>query len=130
MRCSHCGICCKKTEMLLSNTDIELLEKDGHNRLEFVRHDKNGYAKLRNRKGYCVFHDSVKHRCKVYKHRPSGCRTYPVVLSEEDGLIVDDLCPEKNSVSADELKRKGMKVVKLLDRIDSETETRKQRVSP
>lgn len=129
MRCSHCGICCTKTEMLLSNADIELLERAGYDRREFVRYDKNGYAKLRNRNGYCVFYDSEKHRCKAYKHRPSGCRIYPVVYSEEDGVIADDLCPEKDTASADELKRKGTKVVKLLDRIDSEAETRKQRIS-
>jgi len=130
MRCSHCGICCTKTEMLLSNADIELLEKTGHDRQEFVRYDKKGYARLRNRNGYCVFYDSAKHRCKAYKHRPLGCRIYPVVYSEEDGVIADDLCPERNTVSETEMERKGMKVVKLLDRIDSEAEARSRRISP
>jgi Fe-S-cluster containining protein len=130
MRCSHCGICCTKTEMLLSIMDIELLEKAGHDRGEYVHLDKKGYAKLQNRNGYCVFYDSAKQRCKVYEHRPSGCRIYPVIYSEEDGVILDNLCPEKNTVSADELKRKGMKVVKLLDRMDSEAETRKRQIPP
>jgi len=116
--------------MLLSNVDIELLEKAGHERGEYVRLDKNGYAKLRNRNSYCVFYDSAKHRCKIYRYRPLGCRIYPVIYSEEDGVIVDDLCPEKNTVSADELKRKGMKVIKLLDKMDSEAETRKRRIPP
>lgn len=116
--------------MLLSNVDIELLEKAGHERGEYVRLDKKGYAKLRNRNGYCVFYDSAKHRCKAYRYRPLGCRIYPVIYSEEDGVVVDDLCPENSTVSADELKQKGMKVVKLLDRMDSEAETRKRRIPP
>jgi Fe-S-cluster containining protein len=116
--------------MLLSNVDIELLEKAGHERGEYVRLDKKGYAKLRNRNGYCVFYDSVKHRCKAYRYRPLGCRIYPAIYSEEDGVIVDDLCLEKSTVSADELKRKGMKVIKLLDRMDSEAEIRKRRIPP
>jgi Fe-S-cluster containining protein len=116
--------------MLLSNADIELLEETGHDRQEFVRYDKKGYARLRNRNGCCVFYDSAKRRCKVHERRPLGCRIYPVVYSEEDGVIADDLCPEKNTLSPDELERKGMKVVKLLDRIDSEAEARGRRISP
>jgi hypothetical protein len=116
--------------MLLSNGDIELLERAGYDRREFVRYDEKGYAELRNRNGFCVFYDSAMHRCKAYKSRPLGCRIYPVVHSVEDGVIADDLCPEKNTLSPDEMKRKAMKVVKLLNRIDSEAETRKRRISP
>jgi Fe-S-cluster containining protein len=129
MRCSHCGICCKKTEMLLSSADIELLEKAGYKKQECVRYDKQGYAKLRNRNGYCVFYDSAKHRCKAYKHRPSGCRIYPVIYSEENGVIVDELCPEKHTVSISELERKGRKVVNLLNKIDKEAASHKKRIS-
>jgi len=31
--------------------------------------------------------------CSVYDSRPLGCRTYPVVLDENDLAILDDLCP-------------------------------------
>lgn len=128
MRCSRCGKCCQETEMLLSKADINRLEKAGHNKSSFVRFDKKGYAKLRNHQGYCVFYDVEKLRCKVYRHRPLGCRLYPVIYSEEDGLIVDHLCPEKDSVSTRELEEKGREVIKLLKRIDSEAEKRKQNV--
>jgi len=123
MRCSHCGICCEKTEMLLAEADIKCLEKAGYTRTRFVRYDKKGFAKLRNRRGYCVFYDTEKRRCKVYEHRPSGCRLYPVIYSIEEGVIIDDLCPMKNTVSATELKRKGKEVTKLLQRIDEEAKT-------
>lgn len=120
MRCSHCGLCCKKTEMLLSSADVERLERMGYNRQEFVHHDKHGYIRLKNRGGFCVFYDVGKCRCIVYKHRPSGCRIYPVIYSEQEGTVVDDLCPMKNTISESETKKKGKKVMELLQRIDSE----------
>ncbi|MEM3726522.1 MAG: YkgJ family cysteine cluster protein [Candidatus Bathyarchaeia archaeon] len=120
MRCSHCGICCRKTEMLLSEEDIKRLENLGHSREKFVRYDKKGFAKLRNHRGYCVFYDQQKGRCNVYKCRPLGCRIYPVIYSEGEGTIVDDLCPMKNTVSTKELKRKSVELMKLLHRIDEE----------
>ena len=120
MRCSHCGVCCKKTEMMLSNTDIERLERVGYNRQKFVRYDRHGFARLKNRQEFCVFYDVEKRRCKIYEHRPLGCRIYPAIYSEQEGVIVDDLCPMKNTVSEIELKRKGKKVKELLQRIDNE----------
>lgn len=120
MHCSHCGICCEKTEMMLSNADVERLERACYNPQKFVRVDKHGFARLRNRHGYCVFYDAEKRRCKAYAHRPLGCRIYPIIYSEEEGIIVDDLCPMKRTVSGVELRRKGENVVELLRRIDNE----------
>jgi Fe-S-cluster containining protein len=128
MRCSHCGICCEKTEMMLSNADVERLEKVGYNRQEFVRYDRQGFARLKNCHGYCVFYGVEKCRCKVYKHRPLGCRIYPVIYSEQEGIVVDDLCPMKNTVSEKELKRKGKKVIKLLQKIDTEATSRRNTI--
>ena len=125
MHCSHCGICCKKTEMLLSKEDIGLLEKTGCDQDKFAHFTERGYARLRNRRGYCIFYDSQKHRCKVYKHRPLGCRIYPVIYCEEEGVIVDDLCPESNTVSAAEVESKTAKLTRLLQGIDDEAEKRR-----
>ena len=83
MRCSRCGVCCTETEMLLSEKDISRLEKQGLSRNKFAKVDRQGYAKLRNRDGYCVFYDRAKHSCVVYSNRPSGCRVYPVIFHEE-----------------------------------------------
>jgi len=124
MRCSHCGICCEKTEMLLSNADVERLEKAGYNRQKFMRYDKHGFARLRNRYGFCVFYDVVKCRCTIYEHRPLGCRIYPIIYSEQEGIVVDGLCPMKNTVSEIELKGKGKRVIELLQRMDNEATSR------
>jgi Fe-S-cluster containining protein len=124
MRCSHCGVCCEKTEMMLSNTDIERLERLGHDRQKFVRYDRHGFARLKNRHGICVFYDFEKCRCQIYKHRPLGCQIYPVIYSKQEGIVVDDLCPMQNSVSKIELKREGKKLMELLQRLDNEAHAR------
>jgi len=124
MRCSHCGVCCEKTEMLLSNADIERLERLGYDRQKFVRYDRHGFARLKNRHGLCVFYDVEKCRCQIYRHRPLGCRIYPVIYSEQEGIVVDDLCPMQNTVSKIELKREGKKLMELLQNIDNEAHAR------
>jgi len=113
--------------MLLSKEDVSRLEKAGFNLNEFQRRDRQGYAKLRNRKGYCVLYDTKKRRCRAYKARPEGCRLYPVIHSVEDGIILDDLCPMRNTVSSNETNAKGRKVLKLLDTIDSEARSLQHR---
>jgi Fe-S-cluster containining protein len=123
MRCSNCGICCEKTEMLLSKADIRQLETAGYDKEKFVRFNKQGFAQLRNLQGHCVFYQTDKHRCRVYGHRPLGCRIYPVIYSEEEGTIVDDLCPQAETVSKKEIASKAAKLERLLQRIDDERGT-------
>lgn len=111
--------------MLLSNEDIKRLERVGCTRRKFVRYDRHGFARLRNHQGFCVFYDVVKHGCEVYEHRPFGCRIYPVLYSEQEGIAVDDLCPMKDTLTARELRRKGKEVVRLLQKIDIEAKSRR-----
>jgi uncharacterized protein len=125
MHCSHCGICCTETEMLLSNEDIKRLEKKGFHKKYFLAIDKMGYAVLKNRNGYCVFYDLEKRQCSVYADKPSGCGVYPVILDEEVGIIIDDICPEKASIRLEEKEEKGKVVIKLLEVIDAEAKARR-----
>jgi hypothetical protein len=120
MDCSRCGVCCEKTEMLLSNADVKRLEGVGYDRQKFACQDRHGFIRLRNRRGFCVFYDAEERRCRIYKHRPLGCRVYPVIYSEQEGIVLDDLCPMKSTVSKIELKVEGKKLMKLLQRIDTE----------
>jgi Fe-S-cluster containining protein len=114
--------------MLLSRADIRLLERAGHEREEFVRCNGQGFVQLRNSRGRCVFYQSEKRRCRVYRYRPLGCRIYPVIYSEEDGVIVDDLCPRAGTVSKKEVDSKTQKLRRLLQRIDGEAGKLKARV--
>ncbi len=125
MRCSNCGICCTETEMLLSEKDISRLEKRGFSKNYFVKFDRQGYAQLKNREGYCVFYDRKKCQCSVYFERPSGCRVYLVILDEEIGISTNDICDSRNTISENEKKLKGKKVIKLLETIDNEAANRR-----
>lgn len=124
MRCSRCGKCCEKTEMLLSKADMQLLRELRYSLIDYTICDNKGFIRLKNMKGYCVFYDFKTRKCKIYESKPLGCRIYPIMFSEEEGVIVDDLCPVKNTVSKRELKHKGGILVELLKRIDCEAEKR------
>jgi Fe-S-cluster containining protein len=125
MRCLHCGECCKETEMLLCNEDIVRLERKGYAREFFSVCDSQGFIFLRNVDGCCVFYDAEKRRCKVRGNRPSGCRVYPVIYDEAEGIVVDDICPAKCSVTEKQKAKRGKKVLQLLERIDAEAEERR-----
>ncbi|MCW4010541.1 MAG: YkgJ family cysteine cluster protein [Candidatus Bathyarchaeota archaeon] len=127
MRCARCGICCRETDMLLSEEDITRLEKQGFTREFFVRFDREGYALLRNRQGCCVFYDTQKRGCSVYAFRPSGCRVYPVIFDEENGVVVDSICHAQATISEAEKLRRGKQVLRLLEKIDAEAKSRRSK---
>ncbi len=114
--------------MLLSQKDISRLKKLGFGKGYFVKIDRQGYAQLKNRDGYCVFYDRNNRRCSVYGDRPLGCRVYPVILDEEVGIILDDFCPERCSILEQEKDLKGKVVIKLLEKIDSEAAKRRSKI--
>jgi hypothetical protein len=111
--------------MLLSNEDIERLEKRGYERDSFAEFDQKGYAVLRNVDGNCFFFDVEKVTCRERANRPSGCRIYPVMLDEDKGIVVDETCPGAGSFTRKQKVKRGMKVVKLLRTIDAEAEKRR-----
>ena len=111
--------------MLLSNEDIERLERKGYKGDFFVQFDKYGYAVLRNREGNCVFFDSEKLVCRERENRPFGCRIYPIMHDEDKGIVIDEVCPAKGTISEKQKARKGKKVLKLLEKIDAEAEKRR-----
>ena len=126
MHCSHCGVCCTETEMLLSKKDIKRLEKKGYSLNQFAHYNIQGYAQLKNRNGYCVFYDLKNRHCSAYLERPAGCRVYPVILDEEVGIVLDDICESRNSITLSEKKMKGKRVMKLLEAIDAEALSRRR----
>lgn len=128
MRCSNCGLCCTETEMLLAVKDIRRLEKKGFSKDYFAEIDNQGYTVLKNRDGYCVFYDLKGRQCSVYADRPPGCRVYPVILDEEQGIVFDNICDSCSSITLEEKKVRGKKVIKLLEKIDSEAENRRSQV--
>jgi uncharacterized protein len=125
MRCTHCGICCTETEMLLCEKDITRLAKRGFDKSYFAKFNRQGYVHLKNREGYCVFYDKSRKRCSVYVDRPSGCRVYPVILDEDTGIILDGICPNTSTINNVEKNLKGQRVIRLLETIDCEAINRR-----
>ena len=111
--------------MLLAKSDIERLEKKGYSKRFFARFDRDGYAKLRNHQGCCVFYDDEKRLCKVRAYRPLGCRIYPVIYHEAKGIVVDDICNAHDTVIEKQKVKRGKKALELLERIDAEAEKRR-----
>jgi Fe-S-cluster containining protein len=111
--------------MLLSKADIKRIEKRGFRKKYFVKINKDGYAQLKNYDGYCVFYRLDEHRCSIYSDKPSGCGVYPVILDEDIGIIIDDICPEKVTINSEEKAEKCKAVVKLVKIIDAEAVDRR-----
>lgn len=96
-----CSVCCYETEMPLSESDIQRLEKAGHARADFAILDPTGYVILKNvpstnpaKEGHhCTFLKDDK--CSVYDVRPEGCRWYPVILTPHRKVVRDDECPHR-----------------------------------
>jgi hypothetical protein len=51
-----------------------------------------------------------------------------VIYSEKEGIIVDPFCPMGTTVSSTELKRRGKKVIELLNRIDMEAASNRKQI--
>ena len=78
--------------MMLSEADAKRLAVAGHDRAVFSFVDSEGFLKLRNTEGHCVFLAS-NGRCSVHAIRPAGCRLYPLVYDEKWGPVMDVDCP-------------------------------------
>lgn len=86
--------------------------------------------RLRNVDGHCFFFDPDKKRCREYAARPLGCGIYPVNLTDEGDIIIDDLCPEGRTLTKEEVQEKGQRLRRLLDTIDAEAIKRSGQMSP
>lgn len=91
-----------------------------------MRRGADGIPRLRNTGEYCFFYDHEKKRCGEYSRRPLGCVIYPVNLSVDGDVVVDELCPEASSVRSEELDSKGRRLRKLLDTIALEVKMHNQ----
>jgi hypothetical protein len=107
--------------MLLSKEDIERLERLGFSREDFTVTAGDGLTMLRNVGERCYFYDPEEKKCQVYEHRPLGCFIYPVIYSNDEGVIVDELCPMGQTISEQELRTKGKILGRLLKKIDNKS---------
>jgi Fe-S-cluster containining protein len=101
--------------MPLSTSDIRRIVLLGFSEDFFVI-TKDGERRLKNLKGRCVFHDGQL--CTIYRNRPEGCRTYPVVLDlAAQEPVLDPECPHREEFHiTPSVSRKIVKLVRKMDR--------------
>ena len=96
-KCEDCGECCLRTEMILSNSDVNRIIKNSPENLkkkDFVFKNMDGFFQLKNIRDQCIFFDSLSKQCKIYEDRPQGCRFYPLIFdSHAKNCIFDNDCP-------------------------------------
>lgn len=97
-----CHQCCLETEMILTEKDLEQIEKLGFDRSEFCLppEDTDGFWQLRNIQsplGLKCYFLSDEGECTIYDNRPEGCRLYPLILNIDTGEeMIDEDCREKD----------------------------------
>ncbi len=89
--------------MELLPIDIERIAKLGIDVKKFVRIEDN-YVRLRCVGKYCIFYDPERRECRIYQHRPIGCRLYPLQYSEGE-VYVDPECPAHDTIPRSEIER-------------------------
>ncbi len=103
--------------MPLTEEDIERLEALGYRREEFAVRGPDGVWRLRNVDGHCVFLDPSTGRCRVYPHRPMGCRLYPLVYVPGEGVTVDPECPLASTIPRSVVEKLAPRVLELVKKI-------------
>jgi len=104
----NCHACCLNTEMMLTNSDVERIESLGFR--DFYE-EKDGFLVMKNVNGRCFFlcEDG---RCRIYRDRPEGCRTYPFVYDMDMKKVVGDRdCPYSDEFEKPEGVRELVEVV-------------------
>jgi len=99
----RCSKCCWDTQMILTPSDIQRIEKLGYKREYFAFFDGK-YWRLKNVNGHCIFLDEKTGLCKIYENRPLGCRAYPIIVDDETNMCVIDIeyCPLAEKITVKE----------------------------
>jgi Fe-S-cluster containining protein len=109
--------------MLLSNKDIQQIKELGFP-IDFFTISIDGWIRLKNKKGRCVFHDGA--HCVIYEKKPEGCQLYPIVYDiDTKQAFLDDECPQKTQFNI--TKHHLKKLDHLISRIMSERTQRIQK---
>jgi len=113
--------------MELCKADIARLVRRGYREDDFLSIGEDGIPRLKNAKGHCYFFDRERKRCREYASRPLGCSIYPVNLTDDGEIVIDELCPEGGTLTPDEVQEKGRRLHRLLDTIDAEAKRKQGR---
>ena len=82
--------------MMLTENDVNHIVSLGYRDFYY---QEDGFIYLKNEDGKCIFLDE-NGRCKIYLHRPTGCRFYPYIYDyENDEILLDNDCPYRKEFS-------------------------------
>lgn len=109
--------------MELCEADMAKLERKGYQRNDFSTSDGKS-VRLSNVDGFCFFYDRTSKRCKEYPSRPIGCSIYPVILSDSNEIVIDDLCPDGDTLNEKEILERAIRLRSLIETIDREAAKR------
>ena len=113
--CDEVRLCCVDTEMTLTKEDVKRINQLGYKGKEYLVKTDDGFCELRNVDGHCFFYDRDTKLCKVYEHRPEGCRHYPIVYHyQKKKCVTDGDCPSRMTVERAEIRKVCHKVRKLV----------------
>ncbi len=121
-----CCRCCWNTEMMLLEEDIERIKSLGYRFEDFAYIDDQGFIRLKNVNGHCVFLDPETCRCRIYEFRPIGCKLYPIIYVEGIGPTIDSECPAKDTVTIDEFLEKSRILLKVIEKLRREARARRR----
>ena len=113
-----CSRCCYRTEMTLTNEDIERISALGYS--DFYIY-VNGYLQLKNVQGHCFF--LKQDLCEINDNKPAGCRLYPLIMDIDTGeLFLHDYCPYNDEFEFSE--EDGDTLKELIEREETERDER------
>lgn len=108
LNCKRCdGRCCTSRERELY---VILTPKEKKKFKNFSAKLKTKNRELtilkKDKFGNCIFYDTKKNICKIYKNRPFECRAYPFLIHFDNKIIfkLDTLCPRARECSPKEIK--------------------------
>jgi len=114
--------------MQLTEECIKRIEALGFKREKFVKYDADGFARLKNKRGYCVFYNRRENKCIIYENRPIGCKLYPIVYDPQKNTVtVDKFCPAANTITEKELENSKKILMNVIHKLYREAEERKSR---
>jgi len=112
--------------MMLLEEDVKRIMKLGYKFNDFAYIDEEGFIRLKNRDGHCVFLDVESCKCRIYEFRPIGCRLYPIVYVEGVGVVIDSECPASNTITIEEVLVKAKILLQVISRLKREAYMRRR----
>ncbi|MBD3406232.1 MAG: YkgJ family cysteine cluster protein [Candidatus Lokiarchaeota archaeon] len=123
--CTEIRLCCTDTEMTLTKKDAKRIDALGYNREDYLIRMDDGFCQIRNIEGRCYFYNPDQLTCRIYSHRPEGCKYYPIVYNVEKGkCVVDYDCPSGKTVTEEDIEEICDKVKFLVTVLMKEADCR------